>query len=97
MSQVSRSKAAPRGSRRAASSDEEHREGEARGEATRQEKMRNLWKGLALTGPGDLKIILEARIDGSGPIGPRWVVKDAMGADTDEIPESELVDETLWR
>ena len=97
MGQGSRSMANARGLGSADTSNEEPRGTEAHGAAIRHEQMRKLTKGLTLTGPGELKIVLEARIDGSGPTGPRWLVKDALGADTDEIPESELKDETLWR
>jgi hypothetical protein len=51
--------------------------------------------GLELTGPGSIVIRLRARIEAEA--GFLWVVEDARTVGTDDIPESELLDENLWR
>jgi hypothetical protein len=57
--------------------------------------MRKLFAGLTLVGPGGLVIKLRARIEGDA--GFHWVVEDARMVGTDDIPESDLIDESLWR
>ena len=56
--------------------------------------MRSLFPGLTLRGPGQLVIRLLARIE--RPEGFFWTVEDTRMVGTDEIPESELLDESLW-
>ena len=56
--------------------------------------MRKLFAGLTLVGPLDIVIKLRARIEGGVA---RWIVEDMQGSGTDEIPETELLDESIWR
>ena len=57
--------------------------------------MRKLFAGLTLVGPLDIVIKLTARIERE--TGFHWIVEDMQGSGTDEIPESELLDESVWR
>ena len=58
--------------------------------------MRTLCKGLILTGPGKLVVVLQRRIEEASPVGPSWVVKEPVSGDTDSISETELLDEAAW-
>jgi hypothetical protein len=58
--------------------------------------MRTLCKGLTLTGPGKLVVILQRRIEEASPVGAWWVVKEPVSGDTDNISETELLDEAAW-
>ena len=57
--------------------------------------MRKLFAGLTLVGPLDIVIKLTARVERETEF--HWIVEDMQGSGTDEIPESELLDESVWR
>jgi hypothetical protein len=57
--------------------------------------MTTLSAGLTLFGPGQIVIKLRARVE--RPDGIFWTVEDTRMGGTDDIPESELLDESLWR
>jgi hypothetical protein len=57
--------------------------------------MRKLFAGLTLVGPLDITIKLRSRLEGEA--GSYWIVEDMQGSGIDEIPEVELLEESIWR